>query len=76
LRPLLIAKGEGDPAFGPTTENIHAGDYPLRITLYVAYRAENAEKLAALLPFFWSDEAKGALTQGASLVVVPTAARP
>ena len=75
LRALLVAKAEGEPAFGPTADNIHAGDYPLRLPVYVAYRAENEAKLGALLAFLWSEEAARSLAKNPVLTPVPASAR-
>ncbi len=75
LRALLVAKGEGEPAFGPTPENIHAGDYPLRLPVYVVYREESAAKLGVLLAFLWSDEVAQSLAKNRVVMPVPTSGR-
>lgn len=76
LRALLVAKGEGEPAYGPTPENIHTGDYPLRLPVYVVYRSESAAKLRPLLAFFWSEEAARSLAKNPALTPVPASGRP
>jgi len=76
LRALLVAKAEGEPAFSPSLENVHSGDYPLRLPIYVVYRAENAAKLRGLLAFFWSDEAAGVLAKNPAILPVPVSGRP
>ncbi|TAG32715.1 MAG: hypothetical protein EAZ36_01860, partial [Verrucomicrobia bacterium] len=38
LKVLLVAKGPNDVAYGPTSENLHTGDYPLRIPVYLVAR--------------------------------------
>lgn len=76
LRTLLIAKAEGDPAYGPTPENIHTGDYPLRLPIYVVYRVESTGKLKALLAFLWSDTVAQSLSHGSKCVPVPNSGRP
>lgn len=75
LRALLVAKRDGDPAYSPTPENIHSGDYPLRLAIYVVYRRENAAKLQSLLAFFWSDEAARSLAKDPALTPVPASGR-
>jgi len=40
---LRVSRGDADVAFGPTPENVHAGDYPLRLTLWLAVRREFAD---------------------------------
>jgi phosphate transport system substrate-binding protein len=76
LRALLVAKGEGEPAFSPTLENVHSGDYPLRLPVYVVYRAESAAKLGSLLAFLWSDEAAAHLAKNPAILPVPVSGRP
>ncbi|MGC4075393.1 MAG: hypothetical protein QM760_23415 [Nibricoccus sp.] len=76
LRALLVSKGDRDPAFGPTPENIHTGDYPLRLPVYVIYRSENTASLKPLLAFLWSDEAARSLRKDAALTPVPVSGRP
>ncbi len=76
LRALSVAKGDGDPAFGPTAENIHTGDYPLRLPVYVVYRGENAARLGSLLMYLWSDEAARSLAKNPALIPVPLSGRP
>lgn len=72
LRALLVAKAEGEPAFGPTRDNIHAGDYPLRLPVYLVYRAESVAKLGMLLEFLSSEEA--ALSLAKNPVITPASA--
>jgi ABC-type phosphate transport system substrate-binding protein len=76
LRVLSISKGEGEPAFGPTPENIHTGDYPLRLPVFVVYRKEPGPALRELLKFLWSEAAADALSRGSSCVPVPPSGRP
>jgi ABC-type phosphate transport system substrate-binding protein len=76
MRVLSVSKGEGEPAFGPTPENIHTGDYPLRIPVFVVYRDESAQALRSLLKFLWSDETARSLSQGSYCVPVPPSGRP
>ncbi|ATC63048.1 hypothetical protein CMV30_03210 [Nibricoccus aquaticus] len=76
LRALLVARGEGEPAFGPSAENIHTGDYPLRLPVYVVYRSESAARLRSLLTFLWSDEVAGSLAKNPALMPVPLSGRP
>jgi phosphate transport system substrate-binding protein len=76
LRALLVAKGEGEPAFGPTPENVHSGDYPLRLPVYVVYRGEDAARLRGLRLFFWSHETAGHLAKNRAILPVPASGRP
>ena len=74
VRVLLIARSDRDVPFGPTAENIHNGDYPLRLPFFIALKAERAGELAAVVERLLSDEVAAVLEQ-AGFVAVPGAAR-
>jgi hypothetical protein len=76
LRVLMVSKKDGEPAFSPTPENIHSGDYPLRAAVWVVYPEKSAEDLRPVLRFLWSDEAARALETGSHCVAVPRSGRP
>jgi phosphate transport system substrate-binding protein len=75
LRVLSVAKAEGEPAFGPTAQNVHAGDYPLRLPLWIVYRDADVAKLRALLNFLANDEVARALEAADWLPAPPSAQR-
>jgi len=58
----------------PTPENLHTGDYPLRLPLRVVFRPESRRALQPLLDYLFSDEA-APLLERAGLVPLPAAAR-
>jgi DNA-binding transcriptional LysR family regulator len=76
LRVLAVSKDDGEPAYSPSRENIHTGDYPLRTAIFVVYRSEAAQTLRPLLTFLWSDEAARSVAQGSYCVPIPASARP
>lgn len=76
LRVLAVAKKKGDPAFGPSAENIHTGDYPLRWPLLLVYRSEDQERVRRWRTFLFSDGARKMMSEAAALTPVPTNARP
>ncbi len=71
---LLIARSEREVPFGPTPENVHNGDYPLRLPFYLAFKPERAAELAPLLRVLLGDEVAAALEKG-GFVAVPANAR-
>jgi len=71
---LLVNRREDDVAFGPTPENIHAGDYPLRLPFSVAFRPERTAELLPALRFLFGDPVAAALA-AADFVPVPEHAR-
>ena len=55
LKVLMISSGANAPAFGPTRENIHFGDYPIRLVFYIAFYPRDSEKLNEILRTLLSD---------------------
>lgn len=58
LKVLRISEGSGtnSPAYGPTAENIHLGDYPIRLAFYIAFSARDEEKVKPVLRALLEDE--------------------
>ncbi len=74
IHVLLIARSEREVPFGPTPENVHNGDYPLRLPFYLAFKPERAAELAPLLGVLLGDETAAALAKG-GFFPVPANAR-
>lgn len=74
LQVLLIARDEKDVPFGPSAENIHAGDYALRLPFYVAFSPVRAAELAPVVALLLGDDTAAALEKG-GYVAVPANAR-
>jgi len=71
LRIVRVAARAGEPAFSPTGENLHSGDYPLALPLRIVFRRESAMALRPLLRFLFGDEFAPVLERAG---VVPLAA--
>ncbi len=76
LKVLLVAKGAraGDVAYPPTSENLHTGDYPLRLPVHVVFRKGDAPKVGRVIKHLLADETAPAL-QAAGVVPLPVQAR-
>lgn len=74
LKALLLAKGASDVAYPPTSENLHTGDYPLRLSVHVVFRRGEAARHALLLRRLLADETAPAL-QAMGVVPLPVQAR-
>lgn len=70
---LAVAARAGEPAFLPTLENLHSGDYPLRVPVHVVYRRDIGRELRPLLRFLAGDAA--ADWERAGLSPLPAAVR-
>ena len=70
LKALLVARGGQDVAFGPTSDNLHSGDYPIRLPVYLVFRKEAAKRLQSTLRYLLSEDAVP-LWESAQLVPLP-----
>ncbi len=55
LRTLLISEGQNTPAYSPTPDNIHFGDYPIRLPFYVVYHARDEAEVGPILRVLLDD---------------------
>ena len=58
IKVLMVSSG-GDtyaPAFGPTDDNVHYGDYPIRLPFYILYNARDDVKLRSTIRELLNDE--------------------
>ena len=74
LKVLLVAKNEHDVAYGPTSENLNSGDYPLRLPVYLVFRKGDAKRLNFTIRHLLADESAPLLLQ-AGVVPMPVQAR-
>ncbi|MBI5767496.1 MAG: hypothetical protein HZA93_06850 [Verrucomicrobia bacterium] len=71
---VAVASRPGQLASLPTAENVHSGDYPLRLALVAVYRRESAASVRWLLEFLMSDDATREFER-AHLVPLPASVR-
>jgi ABC-type phosphate transport system substrate-binding protein len=74
FRLLAVGADQHAPAFLPTPENIHRGDYGLRWPLWLVFRREQAPQLLPLLRQLYGDKAAAALEK-ARFSPLPVAVR-
>jgi len=74
VKLVPVAVQSTDPAFLPTLENVHSGDYPLRLPVRLVVRRESVAALKPLLRFLAGDAAVPHFEQ-AGLVPLPASAR-
>ena len=56
IKALMVSKDSDSPAFGPTPNNIHHGDYPIRMPFCIAYNQRDEAKLISLIRELLEDE--------------------
>lgn len=64
LKIVPVATDARSPAFAPEPVELHAGRYPLRVTLRLVFRREARAQLAPLLGYLASDDAAERLRVG------------
>ncbi len=74
IRVLPVARADRDVAFGPTPQNVHAGDYPLRLPVWLVVRRETGRAQLNFLRFLLGEEMTPRL-EHAGLVTLPLQAR-
>lgn len=55
LKPLTVARTATTPAYGPTLDNVHRGDYPLRWPVWLVFRRTDAPRLFPLMRHLHGD---------------------
>ena len=74
VRVLALSQEEGGIAFGPSGENVHSGDYPIRLPIYLVFSPESREPLRDLLLFLTRERVAEAIEE-AGLLPLPSSAR-
>lgn len=74
LKVLLLAKGENDVAYPPSAENLHTGDYPLRLPVHLVFRKGEAGRLSSFIRHLLADETAPAW-QSVGVTPLPVQAR-
>ncbi|MGZ0657447.1 PstS family phosphate ABC transporter substrate-binding protein [Coraliomargarita sp. W4R53] len=73
---LMVSSGsDADaPAFGPSDDNVHYGDYPIRLAFYIAYNQRDEAKLRGVIRELLDDEVAGSLRRN-DLIALPDTVR-
>lgn len=56
VKALMISSEADGPAFGPTDDNVHYGDYPIRLAFYVVYNERDEDRIKAVLRVLMNDD--------------------
>lgn len=74
LRTLPLAPAAGQVAFSPTPQNLHAGDYPLRLPVRLVFARADVLRLLPWLRVWYGDAMSAALLDSA-VVPLPAGVR-
>ncbi len=73
-KTLMISSGEGLPAYGPSVDNVHYGDYPLRLPFYVVFESANKKRIKPILSYLLSENCSKVL-EASGFYVLPDTVR-
>ena len=62
IKVLSVAKEQNSPAFEPSDDNIHYGDYPFRLSFYIVLQKSEVPNLAHLVEALLSDSVANVLS--------------
>jgi len=74
---VLMVSSDSDtyaPAFGPTDDNVHYGDYPIRLAFYIVYNLPDDAKLRPTIRELLNDEVATSL-RSKGLIALPDTVR-
>ncbi len=74
VQTVALARDDGDIAFGPSAENVHNGDYPIRLPVYLVFPADAGDRVRELLLFLTGDEV-AEIVRESGLMPLPGSAR-
>jgi len=75
VKVLMVSEREGSPAFGPSDDNVHYGDYPIRLAFYIAYNPRDEAKLRPIVRELLNDEVAASLRENDLLALPDTVRR-
>jgi ABC-type phosphate transport system substrate-binding protein len=74
LKVLMVSEAEGAPAFGLTDDNVHYGDYPIRLAFYIAYEKRDASRLRPVIRELIDDSVASSLREN-NIIALPDTVR-
>lgn len=77
VKVLMVSTDESmdAPAFGPTDDNVHYGDYPIRLAFYIAYSKRDEDKLREIVRLLLEDDVAESLRENHLLALPDTVRR-
>ncbi|CAI8322233.1 MAG: Phosphate-binding protein PstS [Opitutia bacterium UBA7350] len=63
VKTLMVSVDDDMPAYGPSVDNVHYGDYPFRLPFYVVFEKSNTERIKPILSYLLSENCSQVLDQ-------------
>ena len=74
VKALMISSEVDGPAFSPTDDNVHYGDYPIRLAFYVVYKERDEARAKEVLRVMLGDDLAASLRDN-NLFALPDTVR-
>ena len=76
IKVLMVSSNSDkySPAFGPTDDNVHYGDYPIRLAFYIVHNLRDEAKLRPIIRELLNDEVATSL-RSKDLIALPDTVR-
>lgn len=76
VKVLMVSSGSDTdtPAFGPSDDNVHYGDYPIRLAFYIVFNQRDESKLRPIIRELLDDEVATSLRAN-DLIALPDTVR-
>lgn len=74
LKVLMLSPDSSSPAFGPTGDNVHFGDYPIRLPFYIVFKQSDQARLKPIVRLLLEDEVASELKNN-HLMALPDTVR-
>jgi len=74
VKVLMVSDGNCAPAFGPSDDNVHYGDYPIRLAFYIIYDSRDEAKLRPVIRELLNDAVAENLRDN-NLIALPDTVR-
>lgn len=63
LKAVMVSTAADAPAYGPSRDNVHFGDYPVRLPFYVVFDRRDENRMKELMRMLLSDQIADELEQ-------------
>jgi ABC-type phosphate transport system substrate-binding protein len=74
VKVLMVSTTNEAPAFGPSDDNVHYGDYPIRLAFYIVYDPRDEAKLRPVIRELLNDAVAESLRKN-NLIALPDTVR-
>ncbi|HAV14530.1 MAG TPA: hypothetical protein DCX06_13720 [Opitutae bacterium] len=74
VKAIMVSETTDSPAFGPSEDNVHYGDYPIRLAFYIVFNKRDEAKVKPVLRLLLNDTIAASLREN-NLFALPDTIR-